>query len=69
MCLVSSSEVVPSLLKQRAMVWKRKVVGNEEPKKRGRPRKNPIVEEVKEEAKEEATAAAPIEIEVSDARV
>lgn len=66
MCLVSSSEVVPSLLKQRAMVWKRKVVGNEEPKKRGRPRKNPIVEEVKEEAKEEATAAAPIEIEEED---
>lgn len=58
------------------MVWKRKVVGeNEQPKKRGRPRKNSLVEEVKvevkvevkTEVKAEATiAAAPIEINVSN---
>jgi len=49
------------------MVIKRKAdASTEQPKKRGRPRKNAIPEEVKVEAKEEATAAAPIVINVSD---
>lgn len=51
------------------MVWKWKVVGNEELKKRGRLRKNFIVEEVKEEVKEEVIVVVFIEIEVSDVRV